>query len=129
MKNNIKKAPVKFREDVLYFQHFYADFCLCPKLVIITTLKLKIISVSGSEPLLSTVLHEELSLLACILSILLRSYHKTCWYFNKSTLCHHFSCYAPLLECYRPALRYFGTGYPLCRPCFRQAVFENQVKQ
>ena len=22
MKNNIKKAPVKFREDLLYFQHF-----------------------------------------------------------------------------------------------------------
>ena len=22
MKNNIKKAPVKFREDGLYFQHF-----------------------------------------------------------------------------------------------------------
>ena len=39
MKNNIKKAPVKFREDRLYFQHFYADFCLCPKSVIITTLR------------------------------------------------------------------------------------------
>ena len=38
MKNNIKKAPVKFREDLLYFQHFYADFSLCPKLLIITTL-------------------------------------------------------------------------------------------
>ena len=22
MKNNIKKAPVKFQEDLLYFQHF-----------------------------------------------------------------------------------------------------------
>ena len=31
MKNNIKTAPVKFREDGLY----YAVFCLCPKLVII----------------------------------------------------------------------------------------------
>ena len=51
MKNNIKKAPVKFRADLLYFQHsgrsvvfstFYVDFCLCPKSVIITTLnKLK----------------------------------------------------------------------------------------
>ena len=39
MKNNLKKAPVKFREDLLYFQHFYADCCLCPKLVIFTTLK------------------------------------------------------------------------------------------
>ena len=38
MKNNIKKAPVKFREDLLYFQHFMLIFCLCPKLVIITTL-------------------------------------------------------------------------------------------
>ena len=35
MKNNIEKAPVKFREDL-----FYADFCLCPKSVIITSLKL-----------------------------------------------------------------------------------------
>ena len=39
MKNNIKKAPVKFQEDLLYFLTFYADFCLCPKFVIITTLK------------------------------------------------------------------------------------------
>ena len=39
MKNNIKKAPVKFQEDLLYFQHFCADFCLCPKLMIITTLR------------------------------------------------------------------------------------------
>ena len=31
----IKKAPVKFREDL-----FYADFFLCPKSVIITSLKL-----------------------------------------------------------------------------------------
>ena len=37
MKNNMK-APVKFREDLLYFQHFMLIFCLCPKLVIITTL-------------------------------------------------------------------------------------------
>ena len=29
----MKKAPVKFAEDLLY-----ADFCLCPKSVIITTL-------------------------------------------------------------------------------------------
>ena len=35
MKNNIKKAPVKFRE-YLVFSAFYADFCLCPNLVIIT---------------------------------------------------------------------------------------------
>ena len=33
-----KQAPVKFREDRLYFSAFYADFCLCPKSVIITTL-------------------------------------------------------------------------------------------
>ena len=39
MKNNIKKAPVKFREDLLYFQHFMLIFFLCPKSVIITTLK------------------------------------------------------------------------------------------
>ena len=39
MKNNIKKAPVKFREDGLYFQDFMLFFCLCPKSVIITTLK------------------------------------------------------------------------------------------
>ena len=37
MKNNMKKAPVKFREDMLYILTFYADFCLCPKSVIITT--------------------------------------------------------------------------------------------
>ena len=37
MKNNIKKARVKFREDV--FSAFYAEFCLCPKLVIIITLR------------------------------------------------------------------------------------------
>ena len=35
---NIKKEPVKFRKDLLYFQHFMLIFCLCPKLVIITTL-------------------------------------------------------------------------------------------
>ena len=38
MKNNIKKAPVKFREDLLHFLAFYADFFLCPKSVIITIL-------------------------------------------------------------------------------------------
>ena len=37
-------------------------------------------------------------------------------------------CYAPLLDCNRPALRYLGTGDRLCRPVFRQAVLENQVK-
>ena len=26
MKNNIKKAPVKFRKDLLYFQHFMLIF-------------------------------------------------------------------------------------------------------
>ena len=41
MKNNIKKTLVKFREDLLYFLAFYADFCLCPKLVIITILTAK----------------------------------------------------------------------------------------
>ena len=39
MKNNINKAPVKFWEDLLYFQHFFADFHSCPNLVIITTLR------------------------------------------------------------------------------------------
>ena len=38
MKNNIKKAPVKFQGDLLYFSAFYADFCLCPESMIITTL-------------------------------------------------------------------------------------------
>ena len=38
MKNNIKKAPVKFWEDLFLFSAFYADFCFCSKLVIITTL-------------------------------------------------------------------------------------------
>ena len=40
MKNNIKKAPVKFREYLLYFQHFMLIFVFAPKLVIITTLTL-----------------------------------------------------------------------------------------
>ena len=44
MKNNIKKATVKFREDGLYFSAFYADFCLCPKSVIITTLKFRLLA-------------------------------------------------------------------------------------
>ena len=38
MKNNIKKAPVKCPEDQL-FSAFYADFCLCPKSVVITILR------------------------------------------------------------------------------------------
>ena len=41
MTNNIKKAPVKFWEDLLYFQHFMQIFVFCSKLVIITTLSLK----------------------------------------------------------------------------------------
>ena len=41
MKNNIKKAPVKFWEDLLYFQHNMQIFVFCSKLVIITTLKVK----------------------------------------------------------------------------------------
>ena len=36
MKNNIKKAPVKFS---VVFSELNADFCRCPKSVIITTLK------------------------------------------------------------------------------------------
>ena len=28
--NNIKKAPVKFREDLLYFQHFMLIFVFAP---------------------------------------------------------------------------------------------------
>ena len=39
MKNNIKNAPVKFREDRLNSQHCMMIFGLCPKSVIITTLK------------------------------------------------------------------------------------------
>ena len=38
MKNNIKKAPVKFQEDLLYFQHFMLIFVFVPNVVIITTL-------------------------------------------------------------------------------------------
>ena len=30
MKNNIKKAPVKFREDKLYFPHFMQIFVFAP---------------------------------------------------------------------------------------------------
>ena len=30
MKNNIKKAPVKFRKDLLYFQHFMPIFVFAP---------------------------------------------------------------------------------------------------
>ena len=30
MKSNIKKAPVKFREDLLYFQHFMLIFVFVP---------------------------------------------------------------------------------------------------
>ena len=30
--NNIKKAPVKFREDLLYFQHFMLIFVFAPNL-------------------------------------------------------------------------------------------------
>ena len=32
MKNNINKAPVKFREDLLYFQHFMLFFVFAPNL-------------------------------------------------------------------------------------------------
>ena len=35
MKNNTKKASIKFWEVI--FSAFYADFCLCPKSVIIPT--------------------------------------------------------------------------------------------
>ena len=51
MKNNIKKAPVKFWEDLLYFLAFYADFCFCSKSVIITTLKISPLSVEETVPL------------------------------------------------------------------------------
>ena len=30
MENNIKKAPAKFREDLLYFQHFMLIFVFVP---------------------------------------------------------------------------------------------------
>ena len=39
MNNNIKKAPVNFWEDLLYFQHFMQIFVFCSKSAIITTLK------------------------------------------------------------------------------------------
>ena len=32
MKNNMKKAPVKFREDLLYFQHFMLIFLSLPQI-------------------------------------------------------------------------------------------------
>ena len=38
MKNNTKKASVKFFLRSVIFSAFYADFCFCPKSVIITTL-------------------------------------------------------------------------------------------
>ena len=38
MKKNINKASVKFRGKFVIFSEFNADFCLCPKSVIITTL-------------------------------------------------------------------------------------------
>ena len=44
MKNNIKEAPVKFREDLLYFQHFMLIFV--SKLVIVTTLSQNYVSQS-----------------------------------------------------------------------------------
>ena len=34
MKNNIKKAPVKFRKDLLYFQHFMLIFVFAAKILI-----------------------------------------------------------------------------------------------
>ena len=40
MKNNIKKAPATFQEYLLYFQQFFAEFCLCPKSVIIIPLRI-----------------------------------------------------------------------------------------
>ena len=43
MKNNIKKAPVKFWEDLLYFMQIF----FCSKLLIITTLKKERFNVSG----------------------------------------------------------------------------------
>ena len=48
MRNNIKKAPVKFQKDLLYFQHFMLIFVLCPKLVIITTLSAWLIIGKGA---------------------------------------------------------------------------------
>ena len=37
MKNNIKKASLKFLEDLLHFQHFMQIFVFAQKSVIITT--------------------------------------------------------------------------------------------
>ena len=39
MKNNIKKVPVKFQEDRLYFQHFMLVFVFASNQLIITTLR------------------------------------------------------------------------------------------
>ena len=58
MKNNIKKAPVRIWEDLLYFSAFYADFCLCPKLVNITTLSQWLLSCKAT--ILCTVLPPDL---------------------------------------------------------------------
>ena len=38
MKNNIKKAPVKFWEDLFFCQHFMQIFVFCSKSVIISNL-------------------------------------------------------------------------------------------
>ena len=38
MKNDIKKASIKFLGRSVIFSAFYADFCLCQNSVIITTL-------------------------------------------------------------------------------------------
>ena len=38
MKNNIKKAPVKVQEDLLYYHNLMLIFFLCPKSVITTIL-------------------------------------------------------------------------------------------
>ena len=53
MKNNIKKAPVKFLGRWVIFSAFYADFYLCPKSVIITTLRGKFMECSINSQALS----------------------------------------------------------------------------
>ena len=50
MKNNIKKAPVKFWEALLYFQHFMPIFVFAPMIIITTLSK----TVTCSHCILST---------------------------------------------------------------------------
>ena len=57
MKNKIKKAFDKFLGRFVVFSAFYADFCLCPKSVIITTLKMIMITPTAVHFLQSKKVH------------------------------------------------------------------------